>query len=178
MSSELFEERSLMNARPYSLTYVRRTELFDFHQPKNLGKTTAYTYLFKWIQKYFQQSGTNMIHPLYLQHEGQSLSLKRILRDLMASLIAGHSRTIVGYEQFRDGNIRLLIFDPSTSTNEIENFKRNPNSKAHIFRRNLASFQKPVYQVLVVRGLLDATEREVRVGSFDRSVCSSSMSFP
>jgi hypothetical protein len=63
---------------------VHRTELFDFHQPKTLGKTTAYAYLFKWIQKYFQQSGTNMIHPLYLQHEGQSSSLKRIVSDRMA----------------------------------------------------------------------------------------------
>jgi hypothetical protein len=76
--------------------------------------------------------------------------------------ILGHSRTIVGYEQFRAGQIRLLIFDPSTSKSDIEKFFQNPNDKAHIFRRSLQSFQKPVYQILVVRGLLKADEREVK----------------
>jgi hypothetical protein len=73
----------------------------------------------------------------------------------------GHSRTIIGYEQFRNGHIRLLIFDPSTSKNEIENFFKNPNGKAHLFRRSLQSFQKPVYQILVIRGLLKPDEKEV-----------------
>jgi len=120
-----------------------KTELYDFHQPKTIEKSNAYKYLFEWIRNYFQQqrNGNNTIHPLYLQHEG-------------------HSRTIVGYEQFRNGNIRLLIFDPSTPKYEIENFLRNPDEKAHLFRRSLQSFQKPVYQILVVQGLLQANERE------------------
>ncbi|CAF1112538.1 unnamed protein product [Rotaria sordida] len=121
-----------------------KTELFDFHQPKTIDKSIAYKYLFEWVRKYFQQqpeNRNNIIHPLYLQHEG-------------------HSRTIVGYEQFRDGNIRLLIFDPSTSKCNIEKFCKNPSREAYIFRRNLHSFQKPVYQILVVRGLLTPDERE------------------
>ncbi len=76
--------------------------------------------------------------------------------------ILGHSRTIIGYEQFRNGNIRLLIFDPSTSKIEIEKFLKNPHDKVHIFRRTLQSFQKPVYQILVIRGLLKPDEREVK----------------
>ncbi|CAF4171479.1 unnamed protein product, partial [Rotaria socialis] len=71
-----------------------------------------------------------------------------------------HSRTIVGYEQFRDGNIRLLIFDPSTPKYKVEKFCKNPYSEAYIFRRNLHSFQKPVYQILAVRGLIQSDERE------------------
>ena len=38
----------------------------------------AYKYLFEWIQRYFQQhqeSRNNLIHPLYLQHEGIELIL-------------------------------------------------------------------------------------------------------
>ncbi|CAF3397569.1 unnamed protein product [Rotaria socialis] len=125
-----------------------KTELFDFHQPKNIEKSIAYKYLFEWVRKYFQQQqqqqenkNNNIIHPLYLQHEG-------------------HSRTIVGYEQFRDGNIRLLIFDPSTPKYKVEKFCKNPYSEAYIFRRNLHSFQKPVYQILAVRGLIQSDERE------------------
>ncbi|CAF0817583.1 unnamed protein product [Rotaria sp. Silwood1] len=121
-----------------------KTELFDFHQPKTINKSNAYKYLFEWIRQYFQQqqeNRNNIIHPLYLQHEG-------------------HSRTIVGYEQFHNGNIRLLIFDPSTSKFNIEKFFKNPFGEAHIFRRSLQSFQKPVYQILVVRGLLTPDERE------------------
>ncbi|CAF0924478.1 unnamed protein product [Adineta ricciae] len=74
--------------------------------------------------------------------------------------LLGHSRTIIGYEQFRAGYIRLLIFDPSTPKADINKFCVNPNDKAHIFRRSLQSFQKPVYQILVVRGLLRPDERE------------------
>ncbi|UJR28313.1 hypothetical protein I4U23_009557 [Adineta vaga] len=120
-----------------------KTELLDFHQPKTGDKSTAYKYLFEWIRNYFQQQAnkSNIIHPLYLQHEG-------------------HSRTIIGYEQFRAGYIRLLIFDPSTSKTDIDKFRNNPNGKAHIFRRSLQSFQKSVYQILVVQGLLKPDERE------------------
>jgi len=122
-----------------------KTELYDFHQPKTIEKLYAYKYLFEWIRNYFrqqqQENRNNIIHPLYLQHEG-------------------HSRTIIGYEQFRNGNIRLLIFDPSTSKIEIEKFFNNPNDKAHLFRRSLQSFQKSVYQILVIRGLLKPDERE------------------
>lgn len=75
--------------------------------------------------------------------------------------ILGHSRTIIGYEQFRNGNIRLFIFDPSTQKNDIEKFVNNPNEKVHIFRRSLQSFQKPVYQILAIRGMLNPDEREV-----------------
>ncbi|CAF0752274.1 unnamed protein product [Adineta steineri] len=121
-----------------------KTELFDFHQPKTIEKSIAFKYLFEWIKNYFQQqqeNRNNIIHPLYLQHEG-------------------HSRTIVGYEQLRSGQIRLLIFDPSTPKTNIDQFRKNPNDKIHIFRRTLQSFQKPVYQILVIRGLLRTDERE------------------
>jgi hypothetical protein len=109
-----------------------------------------------------------MIHPLYLQHEGTSYRFlfrlsdqSNIERITTKIFVLGHSRTIVGYEHIRGGHIRLLIFDPSTSKTEIEKFLKNPNEKAHIFRRSLQSFQKPVYQILVVRGLLTPDEREV-----------------
>jgi hypothetical protein len=48
-----------------------RTELYDFHQPKTIDKSFAYKYLFEWIKNYFQQQNRNdIIHPLYIQHEG------------------------------------------------------------------------------------------------------------
>ena len=75
-------------------------------------------------------------------------------------MLLGHSRTVVGYEQMRDRRIRLLIFDPKISKTDIEKFIANPHQKAHLFRRTLQSFQKPVYQILVVRGLLNANEKK------------------
>lgn len=56
-----------------------KTELYDFHQPKTMEKTYAYKYLFEWIKTYFQQqqeNRNNIIHPLYLQHEGIIYSTK------------------------------------------------------------------------------------------------------
>ena len=53
-----------------------KTELFDFHQPKNLEKNVAYKYLFEWVKNYFQQrTQRNYVHPLYLQHEGTRFHL-------------------------------------------------------------------------------------------------------
>ena len=55
---------------PYSSQ--SRAELFDFHQPKDVAKSTAYAFLFEWIRDYFRQRQQDtIIHPLYLQHQGK-----------------------------------------------------------------------------------------------------------
>ncbi len=61
------EERKFFSA---NFLFEYRTELLDFHQPKTMEKSSAYKYLFEWIKNYFQRQQENIIHPLYLQHEG------------------------------------------------------------------------------------------------------------
>ncbi|CAF0882446.1 unnamed protein product [Didymodactylos carnosus] len=121
-----------------------KTELLDFHKPTNVPKSSSYQYLFKWIKDYFDNESSKrdrIVHPLYLQHEG-------------------HSRTIIGYEQMRGAPIRLLLYDPGTPKFEYENFLKSPRQKMYILRRTLQSFNKPVYQILVLRGLLNPQEQE------------------
>ena len=69
------------------------------------------------------------VHPIYLQHDG-------------------HSRTIVGYETGKTID-HLLIFDPGTRANQVDEFIANPLKSMRIFRRGLASFKKSEYQLLI-----------------------------
>lgn len=40
------------------------------------------------------------------------------------SNILGHSRTVVGVEESRDGSLKLLIFDPSTPRSRMQQLTR------------------------------------------------------
>ncbi|XP_029927370.1 zinc finger-containing ubiquitin peptidase 1 isoform X2 [Myripristis murdjan] len=76
----------------------------DFHQPTGPGDT--HPRLFEWVKQYFSQAsqGTRLPPrvvqttqpPLYLQHQG-------------------HSRSVVGVEQKKNGSLCLLILDPGWS---------------------------------------------------------------
>jgi hypothetical protein len=77
-------------------------EIVDFHRPTGEGGT--HPLLFDWVWNYFSGlaagSGSPCRPPLYLQHQG-------------------HSQTIVGAERSKNGTLKLLILDPSTSPTAI-----------------------------------------------------------
>lgn len=76
----------------------------------------------------------------------------------------GHSRTIIGLEQLNDGSLQLLVFDPSHSKSQMEQFNSTSlNTNAmRLIRRPLSQLKARQYQLVYVDGILD-TEDEYQV---------------
>ncbi|XP_060728829.1 zinc finger-containing ubiquitin peptidase 1 isoform X1 [Tachysurus vachellii] len=132
-----------------------RARVVDFHQPTGPGDT--HPRLFRWVKNYFSlpsSTGARVpprvvktnLPPIYLQHQG-------------------HSRTIVGVEERRNGSICVLMFDPGCSPAEMRKLL-NPNTSPSHFNR-LRKFpthlKKQQYQVVVVEGVLSEDEKQERV---------------
>lgn len=141
------------------MLYLERNYLIFINQKQSTSQLLINIYLNGLEIIFNNDKEISFIHSIYNM---KVIDLVDRIRRRIFFFLLGHSRTIIGYEQFRNGYIRLLIFDPGTPKFEIEKFFQNPAGKAHIFRRSLQSFQKPVYQILVVRGLLNPDEREVK----------------
>ncbi|XP_070568817.1 zinc finger-containing ubiquitin peptidase 1-like isoform X2 [Ptychodera flava] len=122
-----------------SSLYVRCT-LIDFHHPT--ADDGTHPDMFAWVKRYFDEGSrhgytqTNKT-PLYLQHEG-------------------HSRTIIGYEQLKDGSMKLLLFDPGQPTKTMKEFL-----SGHITGQTMRFLRKPLtymksrqYQIVSVDGIL------------------------
>lgn len=73
---------------------------------------------------------------------------------------AGHSRTIIGLEELNDGNLQLLVFDPSHSKSQMEQFNSTSlNSNAmRLIRRPLSALKARQYQLVYVDGILDSED--------------------
>lgn len=115
-----------------------KCELVDIQPPKNV---LIGPILFKYVKNYFEEQSAigHHIHPIYLQHDG-------------------HSRTIVGYESGKSEN--LLLFDPSTRKNKIEQFRSSQTKPMQTFRRNISVFNKyEAYQLVVIRDILKTDEQ-------------------
>ncbi|XP_073341981.1 zinc finger-containing ubiquitin peptidase 1 isoform X2 [Pagrus major] len=125
--------------------------IIDFHQPTGPGDT--HPRLFDWVKQYFCQSNRSsrvpprLIHtqlpPLYLQHQG-------------------HSSSIVGLEQKKNGSLCLLLLDPGSSVSDTRKLlSRDTVSTAvrHI-RKFPGSLKHKQYQVVVVHGVLSAQEKQ------------------
>lgn len=111
-----------------------RCQLLDFHNPS--GPQGTHPKLFQWVRDYFSQPSPVKL-PLYLQHQG-------------------HSRTIVGVEELKEGVIRLLIFDPSTSKKQMQLFNGFINSNImRIIRRSIHGLKAKQYQIVAVTGILE-----------------------
>ena len=70
--------------------------------------------------------------PLFLQHQG-------------------HSRTIVGYEKLRNGNLNLLVFDPGNGRSLLTSDKKPLPKGAAVLRPYRVSqfnLKRPQYQIL------------------------------
>ena len=84
---------------------------------------------------------------------------------LIIKFWAGHSRTIIGVEELKDGSCRLLIFDPSCSRKQMQQFVGDVNSinvnLMRTLRRTLHSMRAKQYQLVAVVGVLTDKEYEV-----------------
>ncbi|GAB6032478.1 hypothetical protein CHUAL_011109 [Chamberlinius hualienensis] len=133
------------------LSYFRiRCHLLDFHRATGVEGT--HPELFQWVLEYFQKQ-EDFIAPLYLQHQG-------------------HSRTIVGVEQLKDGGHRLLIFDPSHSRTQMESFNNTlnaANNGMRLVRRPVTAMKAKQYQLVVVVGAME-NDQEYQQSKLIRSV--------
>ena len=64
----------------------------------------------------------------------------------------GHSRTVMGVET-TGNNIKLLVLDPSHSTQNI-----NSDNVMRMVRKTLNSMKSKQYQLVVVRGVINRPE--------------------
>ncbi|XP_024136966.1 zinc finger-containing ubiquitin peptidase 1 isoform X2 [Oryzias melastigma] len=126
-----------------------RARIVDFHQPTGPGDT--HPRLFDWVRQYFLQSSQSSrlppkvirtsLPPLYLQHQG-------------------HSRTVVGVEQKKNGSLCLLLLDPGSTLSlssdavsaAIRHIRKFPSSLKH-----------KQYQLLTVQGVLSAEDKQAAV---------------
>lgn len=78
-------------------------------------------------------------------------------------LLAGHSRTIVGVEDLRDGSLRLLLFDPSCGKKQMSQFISTEISAnlMRTVRRPLSSMKAKQYQIVAIRGVIAEKDYEV-----------------
>lgn len=76
---------------------------------------------------------------------------------------AGHSRSIVGFEQKKNGSLCLLLLDPGSSlsdTRKLLNRDTVSTAVCHI-RKFSDSMTHTQYQVVVVQGVLSSEEKQV-----------------
>ncbi|GAA6217454.1 zinc finger with UFM1-specific peptidase domain protein isoform X2 [Lates japonicus] len=135
--------------------------IIDFHQPTGSGST--HPRLFDWVKQYFRQSSRNnrlpprliqtSLPPLYLQHQG-------------------HSRSIVGLEQKKNGSLCLLVLDPGSSASDTRKLlSRDTISAAvRLIRKFPSSLKHTQYQVVAVQGVLSAEEKQISILN-SRTLC-------
>ncbi|KAJ8288328.1 hypothetical protein COCON_G00009870 [Conger conger] len=141
----------------YSLftSFGVRARIVDFHQPTGPGNT--HPQLFEWVKRYFSVSasrGTRLPPrvvqttqpPIYLQHQG-------------------HSRSIVGVEQRKNGSLCLLIFDPGCSAGNMRKLLARDITGASLrhLRKHPGSLKHNQYQIVTVEGVLSPEERRTRI---------------
>uniref|UniRef100_UPI0037E87BA8 zinc finger-containing ubiquitin peptidase 1 n=1 Tax=Semicossyphus pulcher TaxID=241346 RepID=UPI0037E87BA8 len=137
------------------LTSLRiKAHIVDFHRPTGPGDT--HPRLFEWVKQYFSQTCSSnrlpprLIHtslpPLYLQHQG-------------------HSRSIVGLEQKKNGSLCLLLMDPSSSVVETRKLLSRDSvcSAVRHVRKFSSSLKHRQYQVVALQGVLSAEEKQVSI---------------
>ncbi|XP_058796187.1 zinc finger-containing ubiquitin peptidase 1-like isoform X2 [Phymastichus coffea] len=112
-----------------------RCQLVDFHRPTS--SDGSHPEMFKWVLRYFQRDD-DFKPPLYLQHQG-------------------HSRTIMGVEQLRDGSIIMLVLDPSHSPAQMAQFNNTStaSSAMRLVRISTAAMKARQYQIVAVLGTID-----------------------
>lgn len=76
---------------------------------------------------------------------------------------SGHSRSIVGLEQKKNGRLCLLVLDPGSSVSDMRKLLTTDVSTSirHV-RKFPCSLKHKQYQVVAVHGVLSAEEKQVR----------------
>uniref|UniRef100_A0A8C4R3Z3 Zinc finger containing ubiquitin peptidase 1 n=1 Tax=Eptatretus burgeri TaxID=7764 RepID=A0A8C4R3Z3_EPTBU len=122
-----------------------RCRVVDFHVPS--GPAGTHPRLLQWVLNHFCSSTVSPTGrvlnqtcrpPLYLQHQG-------------------HSRTIVGVEEWRNGGLCLLVFDPSQNCRTLQ---RVLDLNVQPLRRFAGSLKHKQYQILAVEGVMTREETE------------------
>ncbi|XP_047453706.1 zinc finger-containing ubiquitin peptidase 1 [Mugil cephalus] len=144
------------------LTSLRiSARIIDFHTPT--GPDDTHPRLFEWVKQYFCQSssGTRLpprliqtsLPPLYLQYQG-------------------HSCSIVGIEQKKNGSLCLLLLDPGFSTSDTRKLlsRDTVSTAVRRMRKFPRSLKHKQYQVVAARGVLSAEEKQVRILN-SRTLC-------
>ncbi|XP_043507578.1 zinc finger-containing ubiquitin peptidase 1-like isoform X1 [Frieseomelitta varia] len=112
-----------------------KCQLVDFYTPTN--SDGGHPEMFNWVLQYFQRCD-DFKPPLYLQHQG-------------------HSRTIIGIEQLRDGSITMLVLDPSHSPAQMAQFNSTSSALGamRLVRKSIAAMKARQYQVVAVTGIME-----------------------
>ncbi|XP_029050651.1 zinc finger-containing ubiquitin peptidase 1-like isoform X2 [Osmia bicornis bicornis] len=112
-----------------------KCQLVDFYRPTN--SDGGHPEMFNWVLQYFQRCD-DFKPPLYLQHQG-------------------HSRTIIGVEQLRDGSITMLVLDPSHSPAQMAQFNSTSSALGamRLVRKSIAAMKARQYQVVAVTGIME-----------------------
>lgn len=92
-----------------------------------------------------------------------------LIRILIEFCVLGHSRTIMGVEQLRDGTITMLVLDPSHSPGQMMQFNNTgtTTNAMRLIRKSMASMKARQYQVVCVVGIIDS-EAEYQVFFLNR----------
>lgn len=110
-----------------------RAKIVDFLPPNAGSKLAA------WVWRYFTKDwGEACIPPLYFQH-------------------SGHSRTIIGVEKRENGDIFLLLLDPSIRRTDAE-IMLDVNHDLKQFRCSEKGLQKKYYQIVYPDGIAQSQE--------------------
>lgn len=137
------------------LTSLRiRARIVDFHQPT--GPRDTHPRLFEWVKHYFSQSTKSSrlpsrivqtsLPPLYLQHQG-------------------HSRTVVGLEQKKNGRLCLLILDPGASPSDARKLLSRDTISTAVrqIRKFPSSLKHRQYQLVAAHGVLTDQEKRITI---------------
>lgn len=131
----------------------------DFHKPT--GQGGMHPRLFDWMKQYYTQANPpngrlpprvmrTTLPPIYLQHQG-------------------HSRSVVGLEQKRNGSLCLLLFDPGCPSSEVARLlEREPATVAAAVRRMRkfpTHLKHQQYQVLVAQSMLTPEQKQRQVAN-------------
>uniref|UniRef100_A0A3B4DV75 Zinc finger-containing ubiquitin peptidase 1 n=1 Tax=Pygocentrus nattereri TaxID=42514 RepID=A0A3B4DV75_PYGNA len=130
-----------------------RARIVDFHQPT--GPRNTHPRLFEWVKNYFSlhcSRGSRLpprlvktnLPPIYLQHHG-------------------HSRTIVGIEERKNGSVCALLLDPGCSSGDMKKLLNSNTTAAFLsrMRKFPGHLKHAQYQVVVVEGVLTPEEKQI-----------------
>lgn len=114
-----------------------RVDVVDFQRPT--ANDGTHPKMFQWVLDFYKSRSNSYAPPLYFQHEG-------------------HSRTICGVEVMKNGQLRLLVFDPSCGnmSHILGGNDKNMGQVMKGLRKTLGSMKNQQYQIVAVKGVYNS----------------------
>uniref|UniRef100_A0AAY4AKB4 Zinc finger-containing ubiquitin peptidase 1 n=1 Tax=Denticeps clupeoides TaxID=299321 RepID=A0AAY4AKB4_9TELE len=129
--------------------------IVDFHRPTGQGNT--HPRLFEWVKQYFSLSAVRNARlppkvvqtpqpPIYLQHQG-------------------HSRSIIGVEQKKNGRLCLLLFDPGCPAGDMVKLlsQDTVGTLVQRMRKFPTQMKHEQYQLVAVESVLTPEQKQSRI---------------